>query len=262
MKKNLVQINGTGIANQDRVLKLKDFLKRLNVGEVTKELKEEGMKIVKSINPLELSLAEQSLIEEGMQPSELRHLCDIHIEALGDELSKLKNKIEDGHVLSTLLEEHDEITKLLEVLENLNNEIQKMDVVDMKVFKDLERVSQLVIDAEPHHKREEDVLFVELEKLGVTGPTRIMRLEHETLREKKHAINDLSKEYGNNGFVDVKDKLDSLIKGLCYELKDHIFKENYILYPTAYDVIKSEEKWAQMLKECDEIGYCSFTVGK
>ncbi|MGL4762303.1 MAG: DUF438 domain-containing protein [Sarcina sp.] len=258
MKKNLMQIGAKGVAKQERILKLKDFLKRLNSGEITQKLKEEGMEIVKNINPIELSLAEQSLIEEGMDPSELRHLCDIHIEALGGELEKLKSNIPDGHVLKTLIEEHEIISGLLDNLADLNEKIQKSSVADKTNFNKLEKVSQSIINAEPHHQREEDILFIELEELKVTGPTRIMRLEHETLREKKHAINNMAKEYEDKDFSELKKELDTLVKGLCHELKDHIFKENYILYPTAFDVIKSEEKWDDMKKRCDKIGYCNF----
>ncbi len=42
-------------------------------------------------------------------------------------------------------------------------------------------------------------------------------------------------------------------------LRDHIFKENNILYPMAVQVILEPEKWADMKLKCDEIGYCCFT---
>ena len=40
-----------------------DLFDRIN------KLKEEGLDIVKSIDPLELSIAEQNLIDDGMEPS-------------------------------------------------------------------------------------------------------------------------------------------------------------------------------------------------
>ena len=61
------------------------------------------------------------------------------------------------------------------------------------------------------------------------------------------------------GFDDFKERLDQLAKELVYELKDHIFKENYILYPTALEAIESADKWKEMRVKCDEIGYCPFT---
>lgn len=262
MKINIGQISTHGVADKNKVNELKEFLVKLNNDGLTEEAKAEGLKIIESVSPLELSLAEQALIEEGMESHKLRNLCAIHMEVLGEGLDNLKGKLESGHMLDTLILEHDEIEKLLDRLENLNKKIQAMDESNKEVFKELEEVSQLILDAEPHHKREEDVLFVELERLGVTGPTRVMKEEHVSLREKKESINKISKNYPKLKFEIVKVKLNTLIEALCFELRDHIVKENHILYPTAYDTINSKEKWDEMILKCDEIGYCPFTPNK
>lgn len=49
-------------------------------------------------------------------------------------------------------------------------------------FEKLEKVVDNILDAESHHKREEDVLFSEMEDRKITGPTRIMRMEHDDLK--------------------------------------------------------------------------------
>ncbi len=60
--------------NKDRIDELTNILKRLNTEDMTDELRREAMKIVKDIDPVELSVAEQNLIDDGMNPSDLRHL--------------------------------------------------------------------------------------------------------------------------------------------------------------------------------------------
>ena len=42
-------------------------------------------------------------------------------------------------------------------------------------------------------------------------------------------------------------------------MRDHIFKENNILYPTAVEIIDDESVWEQMHHDADKIGYCCFT---
>jgi|GEM_PF-1928779 len=42
-------------------------------------------------------------------------------------------------------------------------------------------------------------------------------------------------------------------------LRDHIFKENTILYPAAFRAIRDPKVWDDILHKCDEIGYCCFT---
>lgn len=246
---------------ENKIKELTELLRKLNTEGITEELKEQGLKLVKSISPLELSMAEQSLVEDGMDPSELRHLCDIHMMVLKDELEKLRNNISNGHLLYTMVEEHTVILEVLKELEEVTNVILSMDKYDesKSEFKKVTELAIKVLDAEPHHKREEDVLFVELEKRGITGPTRIMKLEHEDLRNMKKKLKELSETVEDMDFDVYKSSLEKISKAICFELKDHIFKENYILYPTALETINDDSLWNGMKSKCDEIGYCTFT---
>ncbi|MDO5517275.1 MAG: DUF438 domain-containing protein [Clostridium sp.] len=260
--KKLILGNGVnGAVNEEKIKELTVILRELNEKGLTEELKGKGLELVKSISPLELSIAEQALIEEGMDPSELRHLCEIHMMVLKGELEKLQSNISKGHVLYTLIEEHELILSFLKELEQVTNIILDLNDFDEN-RKEFGRVTELIdniLDAEPHHKREEDVLFPELEGKGITGPTRIMRLEHDDLRKKKKELKKLSESVSDLDFEEYKRELKRLSNVICFELKDHIFKENYILYPTALESIDSKDKWDDMKSECDNIGYCTFT---
>lgn len=248
----------------DRVEKLAEMLQKLNSGDVTPELRQQVLEMVKNINPLELSLAEQKLIETGTKPEDLRHLCDIHMEVLQDELEMLRIKLSPDHVLTTLIKEHDEILKRLTLLDDINMKIQKMDTYNntAQEFSMLLNTIEEIIGAEPHHKREEDVLFPELESRQVTGPTRIMRMEHDMLREKKHIIRGLALKVSEMDFKEFKNQLDEAVKYLVFNLRDHIYKENHILYPSSIETLDDDNLWGDMKKACDKIGYCSFTPGK
>ncbi|MEG1313650.1 MAG: DUF438 domain-containing protein, partial [Bacilli bacterium] len=58
-KKRFILDNGVNRAvNEDRIKELTVFLSKLNEQGLTEELKEKGLKLVKSISPLELSMAE------------------------------------------------------------------------------------------------------------------------------------------------------------------------------------------------------------
>ena len=247
----------------NKIDKLAEVLKKLNTEGATEENRKIALKLVANINPLELSMAEQRLIEEGMKPEDLRHLCDIHMEVLKDELEKLRTQVDEDHVLHTLIVEHDEILKFLTQLDEVNLEIQKMDSYkEDPIFNKLGELAENLLGAEPHHKREEDVLFIEMENRQITGPTRIMRMEHDELRERKHIIKELAKNVSEMDFAEFKEKLDEAAKYIVFHLRDHIFKENYILYPTAMESITEKESWEKMKDECDKVGYCTFTPNK
>ena len=198
-----------------------------------------------------MSIAEQNLIEKGMKPQDLRHLCDIHMEVLKGELDKIKTKIEPGHVVYTFIAEHDKILEFLTQLEEINFKIQKIESYEnsLKEIETLKIVVFNILDAENHHQREEKVLFTEMEDRKITGPTRIMRMEHEDLRTKKKFLKQTAEEVSQLNFDEFKEKVDETAKYIIFNLRDHIFKENYILYPTAIESIKGKEIWQEMRKK-------------
>ena len=94
--------------------------------------------------------------------------------------------------------------------------------------------------AEPHHHKEEEVLFPALEQKGIPnegGPIGMMLMEHEM---KRGYVKDLVA-----GNIEAAMKIVSL-------LRDHIAKENDILYPMAEQVFSAEEL-AGMGDKCEEV---------
>ena len=180
---------------------------------------------------------------------------------LKDELSKVKANISKDHVVYTLIDEHDKILRFLEDLEKVNSDIQNTKSYNEAKEKihSLHNLAESILDAENHHQREEKVLFVEMEKREITGPTRIMRMEHDDLRARKKELKRLSKNADKMKFDEFKIRVDETSKYIIFNLRDHIFKENYILYPSSLEAIKEKDIWDDMKKRCDEIGYCSFT---
>ena len=244
-----------------KIENLTQVLQKLNEEVITEALRKEALELVSDISPIELSVAEQNLIEKGMNPHDLRHLCEIHMEVLKGELDKIKTKIEPGHVIHTFIAEHDRILEFLTQLENINLNIQRMEMYDINSdeFEELKTVINNILDAENHHQREEKVLFTEMEERKITGPTRIMRMEHEDLRAKKKLLKVLAENVANVNFNEFKENVDDTAKYIIFNLRDHIFKENYILYPTAVEAITEKKTWLDMKRSCDEIGYCGFT---
>jgi uncharacterized protein len=239
---------------------LTGILKRMNAGESLENIKNETKDLLEKINPTELSLAEQKLIEEGMKPEELRGLCVIHMEMLKGNLEKLKAAVEPDHPLQTLIAEHEKLLGFLNQLDMLNFALQDKGVnnITAEDIEQLKNLAEQIISAENHHLREENALFPELEKLGITGPTRIMRLEHNELRARKRTLLDLASNFNTSNEDESLKGINEAAKYIVFNLRDHIFKENHILYPSALENIE-ETIWSDIKEKCDEIGYCPFT---
>lgn len=238
-----------------------EILERLNSGEPVNSVRADAQDFLSRVSPADLSIAEQKLVEAGLEPTDLRHLCSLHLEMMKDELTKMQSQLAPGHVIDTFVKEHDSILKYLDMLNELNNEIQQQTSFDINSseIKEFKKISNILLESEIHYQREEQALFPEVEKNGVYGPTSVMLMEHEDLRKYKKNLAETIENFSENNFLEEKKKLNAILKLLDATLRDHIFKENNILYPTSLDVILGENYWNIIKNKCDEIGYCSFS---
>ena len=184
-----------------------------------------------------------------------------HTIFFGEDVERLKKSLEPGHVIHTMICEHEKILGLLEEIAQASREISRLERFpsDREVLEQLRSATSHLIGAEPHHKREEDVLFPELERRGVYGPPMMMREEHKELRSMKAHLGDLAGSVSEKNFQEFKGQVEPVSRRLVTFLQDHIDKENHVLYPMAVQVISAREDWARMRLECDRIGYCCFT---
>ena len=168
-------------------------------------------------------------------------------------------KLPDGHIIKTMVKEHDHILAMLDELTDiahrLSNSVQ--DIIGERLLLRANQLAVKIIGADPHHQREELILFPALEENGITRPTQCMRREHEEMRKMKHALKQKTEITDGVWSERVMD-ISKLIDALCLILRQHIKKENTILYPMALTVITDEAKWLEMRIQCDKIGYCCF----
>jgi len=242
---------------------LKQVLKELKDEEDAISVKQRTAELLKKVDAATLSLAEQELLHEGFTQEDLMRLCDVHLGLLGETLEGQKAQPVPAHPVAILISEHKIILKNLDDLQRI------IDILVMaKGFDDIEHemkrlveIADLLLNTESHHQREEKVLFPRLEKRGVTGPPRIMRIEHDELRSRKSKLAQIVKAGRSMAFVDFVKGVQEHGGYLTANLRGHIFKEDNILYPAAMETLGDEE-WREVGAEFDRLGYCSFTPGK
>lgn len=215
--------------------------------------------MVRSITPQELSLAEQQLIREWVDPQELRHLCEVHLRVLSGEVQSFRASLPAGYPVHTLMAENEVILETLDELEEMNRAAQQADEIAAEHVEGLKHIATHLVEAEPHHQREEETIFPELAQRAVMAPPRIMRMEHNDLRQRKHALLELTEGAETIPYADFKERLSDLARYLVFHLRGHIFKEDSILYLTAVQVVTDPAVWRAIKTQSDEIGYCCFT---
>ena len=244
----------------DKKQEIKNLIKQLKTEKDVSRLKEKAKDILKNVSPTDLGLIEQEIIEEGTTRKEMRKLCDVHLEVMKESMGKTEMNLKPGHPIHTLIEEHKMILDFIEKLKDVVKKIEAAKSFDRisKELEMLEHIAENLVEADKHHQREEEVLFPMLEKFGVTEPPEIMKEEHEELKPKKKELYKTAKECKEMSYLEFTRKVKELAEYLIKKLPDHIYKEDNILYPMAIQVIP-KEKWKEIKKKCDKIGYCCFT---
>ncbi|MHB1341803.1 MAG: DUF438 domain-containing protein [Coriobacteriia bacterium] len=226
---------------------LKDLIRELHDGAPVEFVKSRFDELVRDIDAAEVALMEQSLIAEGMPVEEVQRLCDVHVTVFKDSLDDgAEIDVSGAHPIDAYLRENRvaaEITASLrsDLATLAGGDDDEMALADIAVG--LGRLAQLAV----HFKRKENQLFPVLEQHGVEGPTKVMwSLDDEILARIK---NDRAlAEMGDAAL------LGASLEVTLTAVDDMIYKEEKILFPTALQVITTDE-WDRLAAGDAEIGY-------
>ena len=171
---------------------------------------------------------------------------------------RLLAELPENHLLRDLIEEHDELLARLDMLDPLIEDYRRAATTPQarEIAARIRTIADELDHAEPHHQREELILFPELERRGVAMPPRIMRREHDELRSWKRKLVGAAgtSRPDTEAVAEAAGTLASL-------LRDHIQKENEILYPMALTLIRDPSIWKGMRVAARAFGPCCVGCG-
>jgi hemerythrin-like domain-containing protein len=150
----------------------------------------------------------------------------------------------------SLIADHETILTALERLELRLGDMKRRGVVDVETVNKFLVFARSFIDR-CHHGKEERCLFPCLERRGIPregGPIGVMLYEHELGRKLVRELDGLLKSYseGKTGPEAVFNKCEEYIQ----LLRQHIAKENNVLFPAGESVAESED--VREVTECYE----------
>jgi len=242
---------------------LKELLRQARLGPLSPEGQEQARDLLRVLDVATLALLERDLAREGMSQVDIRRLlAGLHLQVLGDSLASLGPASAAAHPLRTLMEEHQSILAALNSLDEVAGELEAAPSLEA-ARRQLERLRRLLAqlqEAESHHRREEEVIFPRLERLGILEPPALMRQDHERLRRRKQRLADLAEQatVGDLDFPLWRCEIVDHGQYLVRELASHILKEDNVLYRTALQAFSGAD-WQEVRSESDAIGYCRFT---
>jgi uncharacterized protein (DUF2249 family)/hemerythrin-like domain-containing protein len=238
---------------------LKELLRQARQGPLSPGGQEQARDLLQVLDVATLALLERDLAREGVTQAEIRNLlAGLHLQVLGDSLASLGPESSAAHPLRTLLEEHQSILAALNSLDEAARGLEAAPSLEAArpELERLRRVLGQLEKAESHHRREEEVIFPRLERLGIREPPELMRQDHERLRRREQRLTALAEQatVGDLDFPLWRCEIVDHGQYLVRELSSHILKEDNVLYRTALQAFSGEE-WRKVRSESDAIGY-------
>lgn len=233
---------------------LKEIILELHQGKSVQEVKAKFDNIAKGMNPAELSLIEQGLINEGLPIEEVQRLCDVHAAVFREALEKNPElDLVPGHPAEIFIAENQALQKLIDQeMRPILGELKQASADDEKsVALQLTEKLNLLWDVDKHYRRKEDLVFPFLEKYEITGPPKVMWGVDDKIRKLLKEAKGLTVNYHSSQKQEVIAKTEEAL----VQIEEMIFKEEKIFLPMAMETL-SEDEWYQALLDSDEIGYC------
>ena len=241
-----------------RKSKLKELILKLHKGESENTVREELLDSLGTIPYGEVVEVEQELIAEGLPEEEVLKLCDAHSSVLkGNVDLSVSRQIPQGHPVDVLIQENKAVQSVSEEALKILVQLSKLNGGDLKeTILQLTGLYNQLIDVDKHYQRKEYLIFPFLEKLGITGPPKVMWGKHDEIRELLNGSLEIlrTQDISKNDLISSAEIiLIPAINGVI----EMIVKEEQILFPMLMDSL-SEADWYDIQKQSLEIGYCLY----
>jgi len=152
---------------------MKDIIRKLHAGLSIEEAKGRFEKEIGDITSTEIADIEQTLINEGLSPDEIKKFCNVHALIFRTALEKTASEeTSPSHPVYLFKMENREIEKLTSSLKDALEKKKEYKVSSLKG-----KVKELLLELkgiEAHYERKEQLLFPYLERYGFIGPSKVM----------------------------------------------------------------------------------------
>ena len=233
-----------------RLAELHAIVKDLHAGKTVEDVKPRFEELIQDIEATEIAAMEQKLIEGGVPDSEVKKLCDVHVQVFADALAGHEPiKAPAGHPLDTFQRENQALLQVTASLRKVAEAIgEPPDGAAWGRLKGaLSDTVERLAEVDKHYLRKENQLFPFLEEHGVEGPSKVMWSIHDDIR-------DLIKQARQTIAGDDAALAVSTCLALAKMVDDMVTKEEQVLHPMSADTL-SDEEWAKIRAGEGDIGY-------
>ena len=233
-----------------RLAELHAIVKDLHAGKTVEDVKPRFEELIADVEATEIAAMEQKLIEGGVPDSEVKRLCDVHVQVFADALEgHAAVSAPPGHPLDTFQRENQALLQVTASLRKVAEAIgEPPDGAAWGRLKGaLSDTVERLAEVDKHYLRKENQLFPFLEDHGVEGPSKVMWAIHDDIRA-------LIKQARQTIAEDDARLAVSTCLALAKMVDDMVTKEEKVLHPMAMDTL-SDAEWARIRAGETDIGY-------
>jgi uncharacterized protein len=233
-----------------RLEELHAIVKDLHAGKTVEEVKPRFEELIKDVEATEIAAMEQKLIEGGVPDTEVKRLCDVHVQVFADALAGHEPvSVPAGHPLDTFQRENQALLQVTASLRKVAEAVgEPPDGAAWARLKGaLAGTVERLAEIDKHYLRKENQLFPFLEEHGVEGPSKVMWSIHDDIRA-------LIKQARATIAQDDAALAVSTCLALAKMADDMVTKEEQVLHPMAVDTL-SDDEWAKIRAGEGDIGY-------
>lgn len=239
------------VENQ-RQQRIVEILSLLHQGGSFEEAKKLFVDEFDGVDVTEIISAEKTLIRDGLNPTEIQKLCNIHAAVFKGSINDIHHSnyehAQPGHPVQVLKLENQVLQSLLtDEIDNLMAKIKKGDWGTAK--EELNAALEDLLQIDKHYARKETLIFSYMEKYGITAPPQVMWGVDDDIRQMaKDMLEYLNSEkVAYNPLAERWEKLKN-------EIEEMIFKEEEIMVPMILDVFSLAD-WQQIAEDSLDIGF-------
>ena len=236
--------------SEERQAALKEIIRDLHDGKTMQALKEKFRELVHGVEATEIAKMEQALMNEGLPAEEIKRLCDVHVEIFKEALEEQDlPEPPPGHPIHTFMKENRASEKIMSETSMLMGRLghppslEAFEAHSQALGTLIKRLSEI----DTHYTRKENQLFPMLEAHHFTGPSQVMWSLHDDIRAQLKQAREAFK--GNDAVPTV-----TSLKEAIQTIRDMIYKEEHILFPTSLDMLTQNE-WIRVKEGEADIGF-------
>jgi hypothetical protein len=229
---------------------LRQIILDLHAGHPMDELTERFALLIEDIEASEIAAMEQALIAGGMPESEVKRLCDVHVQVFSGALDQHEAvQAPVGHPIDNFQRENQALLQITQSVRKVAEAIgTPPDAAEWQRLKpSLTATIDRLLEVERHYLRKENQLFPYLEHHGVEGPSKVMWALHDDIRA---AIKETRAALAaDDAATTVRTAGEAITM-----IDDMVTKEEKVLFPMAIELLTDTE-WAEIRRGEGEIGY-------